>query len=63
MGKGDLTRQTILARAMCLATKVGLDSLTIGDLAADLRMSKSGLFAHFKSKEALQVQVLQYAAG
>jgi AcrR family transcriptional regulator len=42
---------------------VGLEGLTIGVLAADLELSKSGLFAHFRSKEALQVQVLDHAAA
>jgi AcrR family transcriptional regulator len=45
-----------------LASQVGLDGLTIGRLADDLDLSKSGLFAHFQSKEALQVQVLRHAA-
>jgi AcrR family transcriptional regulator len=40
-----------------------LEGLTIGSLAEDLGLSKSGLFAHFRSKEALQVQVLEYVAG
>ena len=47
---------------MTLARQVGLEALTIGRLAADLELSKSGLFAHFQSKEALQVQVLDAAA-
>jgi AcrR family transcriptional regulator len=44
-----------------VASQVGLEGLTIGRLAEDLDLSKSGLFAHFRSKEALQVQVLEYA--
>jgi AcrR family transcriptional regulator len=60
--KGEETRQTILTHALGLATQVGFEGLTIGRLAGDLRMSKSGLFAHFQAKEALQVQVLQMAA-
>lgn len=52
----------MLDRAFGLATQVGLDGLTIGRLAADLELSKSGLFGHFQSKEALQVQVLRHAA-
>jgi AcrR family transcriptional regulator len=63
MGKGELTRQTILERASVLASKLGLEGLTIGRLSEELDLSKSGLFAHFKSKEALQVQVLEYAAS
>ena len=61
-GKGDATRQAILDRAFELARQVGLQGLTIGRLADDLELSKSGLFAHFQSKEALQVQVLDAAA-
>jgi AcrR family transcriptional regulator len=62
MGKGELTRQAILEHAVVLASRVGLDGLTIGRLALDLDLSKSGLFAHFRSKEALQVQTLALAA-
>jgi len=62
MGKGELTRQVILEHAVGLASQVGLDGLTIGRLADDLDLSKSGLFAHFRSKEALQVQTLELAA-
>jgi AcrR family transcriptional regulator len=62
MGKGELTRQAILERAVALASRVGLEGLTIGGLAEELDLSKSGLFAHFRSKEALQVQVLDHAA-
>ena len=50
-------------RAIELARRVGLEGLTIGRLADDLDLSKSGLFAHFRSKEALQVQVLDGAAA
>lgn len=63
MSKGELTRQTILEHAAALASKVGLEGLTIGRLAQDLDLSKSGLFAHFQSKEELQRQVLEYAAS
>ena len=62
VGKGAATRQAILSHALGLATKVGMEGLTIGRLADDLGMSKSGLFAHFRSKEALQVDVLRMAA-
>jgi AcrR family transcriptional regulator len=61
--KGELTRQAILDQAVDLARKVGLGGLTIGGLAEDLNLSKSGLFAHFRSKEALQVQVLEEASA
>lgn len=60
--KGDATRQAILEHTVRLASRVGLDGLTIGRLATELGLSKSGLFAHFKSKEALQIQVLDAAA-
>jgi AcrR family transcriptional regulator len=62
MGKGEETKATILSHAVQLATRIGLDGLTIGRLAKDLGLSKSGLFAHFRSKEALQIQVLDAAA-
>jgi AcrR family transcriptional regulator len=52
----------VLEHAFSLASQVGLDGLTIGRLADDLELSKSGLFGHFQSKEALQVQVLRHAA-
>lgn len=63
MGKGDLTRQAILDRAVSLASAVGLEGLTIGRLAEEMELSKSGLFAHFQSKEALQVKTLEAAAA
>ncbi len=59
--KGELTRQAILEHAVGLAAQIGLEGLSIGRLAEDLKLSKSGLFAHFKSKEALQIQVLEAA--
>src|SRR5438309_8588549 len=62
MRKGEQTREAILVHALGLATKVGFEGLTIGRLADDLELSKSGLFAHFKSKENLQVQVLEMAS-
>jgi AcrR family transcriptional regulator len=60
--KGTETRAAILDRAVDLASAEGLDGLTIGGLAADLRMSKSGLFAHFGSKQDLQLATIE-AAG
>lgn len=62
MRKGEETREAILERAMILARRVGLGGLTIGGLAQELELSKSGLFAHFQSKEALIVQMLERAA-
>src|SRR5688572_25786779 len=58
MSKGEETRRRILERAVLLASRDGLAGLTIGELASDLGVSKSGLFAHFGSKEELQVAVL-----
>jgi AcrR family transcriptional regulator len=62
MSKGAETRQAILDRALALASRLGLEGVTIGRLAEELDLSKSGLFAHFKSKEALQIQVLEAAS-
>ena len=61
--KGADTRHAVLERAVALASRVGLGGLTIGTLAEDLQLSKSGLFGHFRSKEALQIQVLDHAAS
>ena len=60
--KGSQTREAILARALDVASAEGLEGLTIGRLAAELRMSKSGLFAHFGSKEELQLATIGAAA-
>jgi AcrR family transcriptional regulator len=60
--KGDRTRARILDEAVELASVQGLGALTLGPLAERLGLSKSGLFAHFRSKEALQVETLQRAA-
>jgi AcrR family transcriptional regulator len=60
--KGARTRAAILERAVDLASAEGLEALTIGRLAADLGMSKSGLFAHFGSKQDLQLATVA-AAG
>jgi len=62
MRKGEATRAAILERGVQVATQTGLDGLTIGRLATELGLSKSGLFAHFRSKEALQIQVLDASA-
>jgi AcrR family transcriptional regulator len=63
MRKGEATRGAILDHASKLARRVGLEGLSIGRLAEDLNLSKSGLFAHFRSKEALQIQVLETTAA
>src|SRR5262245_39290208 len=59
--KGDETRLAVLDRAVELTRRVGLSRLSIGMLAEQAQLSKSGLFAHFRSKEALQVAVLEHA--
>ena len=62
LAKGDRTRARILDEAVGLASVQGIGALTIGPLAERLGLSKSGLFAHFRSKEALQVETLERAA-
>lgn len=62
MRKGERTREAILDGAWRLASELGLEGLTLGRLADQLELSKSGLFAHFASKEKLQVQTLERAA-
>jgi AcrR family transcriptional regulator len=62
VSKGEATRGVILDEAGRLARRVGLGGLTIGSLATQTGMSKSGLFAHFGSKESLQIQVLVYSS-
>ncbi len=56
--KGAATREAVLDAAVRIAGRIGLSGLTIGMLATTTGMSKSGLFAHFGSKETLQLQVL-----
>lgn len=63
VGKGERTRESILERALELAAVDGLEGLTIGALAAHSGLSKSGLFAHFGSKEALQLATLKAASN
>jgi AcrR family transcriptional regulator len=60
--KGALTRTAILERAVDLASVEGLEGVTIGRLAGELGMSKSGLFAHFGSKQELQLAAVSAAA-
>jgi AcrR family transcriptional regulator len=60
--KGQRTRNSILGAAAALATEEGLDPLSIGRLAEATQMSKSGLFAHFGSKEELQLATVEHAA-
>ncbi|KAG0161992.1 hypothetical protein DFQ28_000567 [Apophysomyces sp. BC1034] len=59
MRKGEQTRAAILDAALDLASRDGLEGLTIGLLAERMRMSKSGVFAHFGSREDLQVEVIR----
>lgn len=59
--RGRRTRESILQTAVQLATVEGIDGITIGRLAAELGMSKSGLFAHFGSKEELQLATIDTA--
>src|SRR5215216_694189 len=61
--RGDRTRRAILTTAVNVASVEGLEGLTIGRLAAELEMSKSGLFAHFGSKEELQISTVRAAAA
>jgi AcrR family transcriptional regulator len=61
MSKGRETKDRILSQAVDLASTLGLEGLSIGELAKATEMSKSGLFAHFESKEALQLEVLDAA--
>ncbi|HEY3015905.1 MAG TPA: helix-turn-helix domain-containing protein, partial [Nocardioides sp.] len=63
MSKGRETKESILDAAVQVASRLGFTGLTIGQLAEETGMSKSGLFAHFKSKEQLQLQTLEHARG
>lgn len=56
--KRDRTREKILQSALATTSQKGLESLTIGELATEVGLSKSGLFAHFGSREMLQREVL-----
>jgi AcrR family transcriptional regulator len=62
MSKGEATRERIVERAFQLASRDGLSGLSIGRLATELGLSKSGLFAHFGSKEGLELEVLRAAS-
>ena len=59
--RGDRTRREVLRAAVDIASVEGLDGLSIGRLAADLGLSKSGLIAHFGSKEELQLATIRAA--
>jgi len=58
---GERTRETIVREAVSLATVLGLEGLSIGDLAGALDMSKSGVYAHFGSKQELQLATVDEA--
>jgi len=60
-GKGSQTREQIVTQALHIAAYKGLEALTIGTLAKKLKMSKSGLFLHFGSKENLEAAVVERA--
>jgi AcrR family transcriptional regulator len=60
MAKGENTKNNILVKALDEVSIFGLEALTIGKLAAKLNLSKSGLFAHFGSKEKLQIEILKH---
>lgn len=62
MSKGEQTRERIVDKAWQLARRDGLGGLSLGRLAGELGLSKSGLFAHFGSKEGLEVEVLKATA-
>ena len=62
MAKGNTTRARIVETALRAASVDGLEGISLGKVAGDIGMSKSGLFAHFDSKEALQVDVIEVAA-
>ena len=61
MRKGELTRTAILDEALQVASRSGFTGLSVGGLADQTGMSKSGLFAHFGSMDQLQLQLLQRA--
>ncbi|MFT7117049.1 MAG: AcrR family transcriptional regulator, partial [Rhodoferax sp.] len=56
--KGQQTKQAIVEAALRLASQIGLEGLSIGALAELMHMSKSGVFAHFGSREELQISVI-----
>ena len=62
-GKGPTTRELILDKAYELAREDGLEGLSIGALALSASMSKSGVFAHFGSREQLQLALLEFVAA
>ncbi|HET6214238.1 MAG TPA: TetR/AcrR family transcriptional regulator [Micromonosporaceae bacterium] len=61
LARGERTRTAVLDAAVALATEAGLDGLSLGQLAERLGVSKSGLFAHWRSKEELQLAAIEHA--
>ncbi|WP_031091020.1 TetR/AcrR family transcriptional regulator [Streptomyces sp. NRRL WC-3549] len=61
--RGNQTRQLVLARAVQVASTEGLDGLSLGRLATELKLSKSGVFALFGSKEELQLATVRTAVS
>jgi AcrR family transcriptional regulator len=61
LSKGQQTREAIVAQGLLTAAREGLGAISIGRLAKELRMSKSGLFLHFGSKEKLELAVVEQA--
>lgn len=57
--KGQQTKAAIVEAALGLATQIGLEGLSIGAVAEVMKMSKSGVFAHFGSREELQISVVR----
>ena len=62
MAKAATTRERILDHGLAIMSRAGLSGVTLGTLAEDVGMSKSGLFAHFKSKEDVQIALLDYTS-
>jgi AcrR family transcriptional regulator len=60
--KAESTRERILRQGLALMSQSGLTGVTLGSLADQVGMSKSGLFAHFHSKEQVQIELLQHMA-
>lgn len=61
MRKGELTRQQVIEHALVMASERGLEAISLRDVAAESRLTKSALYTHFDSKETLQLAVLQEA--
>ncbi|MBM3352414.1 MAG: TetR/AcrR family transcriptional regulator [Betaproteobacteria bacterium] len=63
ISKSQNTKARVLHEALALASRIGFQGLSFGTLAAHARLSKSGLFAHFHSKEDLQIRTLELASA